>query len=41
MVAEGEREFAEGNWQDSEEMFSEMREELLKEESSMSAMVCE
>ena len=32
MVAEGEREFAEGKWQDSENMFHELEEELAKEE---------
>lgn len=32
MVAEGEREFAEGKWQDSEDMFHELEEELAHEE---------
>ena len=32
MVAKGEREFAEGKWQDSEDMFSELEEEFAKEE---------
>jgi hypothetical protein len=31
MVAEGEREFAEGKWQDSEDMFRELEEELAEE----------
>ena len=32
MVAEGEREFAEGKWQDSEDMFHELEKELAQEE---------
>lgn len=32
MVAEGEREFAEGKWQDSEDMFRELEEEVVSEE---------
>ena len=32
MVAKGEQEFAEGKWQDSEDMFRELEEEFAKEE---------
>ena len=32
MVAEGEREFSEGKWQDSEDMFRELEEEFSQEE---------
>ena len=32
MVAKGEQEFAEGKWQDSEDMFRELEEEFVKEE---------
>lgn len=32
MVAEGEREFAEGKWQDSEDMFRELEEEFARKE---------
>lgn len=32
MVAEGEREFAEGKWQDSEDMFRELEKEITNEE---------
>jgi hypothetical protein len=32
MVAEGEREFSEGKWQDSEVMFRELEEEFSQEE---------
>lgn len=32
MVAEGERQFAEGKWQDSEDMFRELEEEVASEE---------
>lgn len=31
MVAEGERQFAEGKWQDSEDMFRELEEEVASE----------
>lgn len=31
MVTEGERQFAEGKWQDSEEMFRELEEEFANE----------
>ena len=31
MVAEGEQQFAEGKWQDSEDMFRELEEELSSE----------
>ena len=32
MVAEGERQFAEGTWQDSEDMFRELEEEVVGKE---------
>lgn len=32
MVAKGEQEFAEGKWQDSEDMFRELEEDFEKEE---------
>ena len=31
MVAEGERQFAEGLWQDSEDMFRELEEDFARE----------
>ena len=39
MVAEGEREFAEGKWQDSEDMFRELEEELAQEEHQFAEAV--
>ena len=33
MIEEGERQFANGQWQDSEDMFRELEEELKKSES--------
>lgn len=33
MIDEGERQFAEGKWQDSEEMLRELEEEFEREES--------
>ena len=41
MVAEGEQEFAEGKWQDSDEMLYELSNELHAEEQGRIAMVCE
>lgn len=35
MVAEGERQFAEGHWQDSEDMFRELEEDFVREEMEM------
>lgn len=35
MVAEGERQFADGQWQDSEDMFRELEEEFAREELEM------
>ena len=39
MVAEGEREFSEGKWQDSEDMFRELDEEFAQEEHRYSEAV--
>ncbi|MBO6024298.1 MAG: hypothetical protein J6P83_05535 [Bacteroidales bacterium] len=39
MVAEGERQFAEGKWQDSEDMFRELEEEVASEELKYSEAV--
>lgn len=39
MVAEGEREFSEGKWQDSEDMFRELDEEFAQEELRYSEAV--
>ena len=39
MVAEGEREFSEGKWQDSEDMFRELEEEFAQEELRYSEAV--
>ena len=33
MVAEGEQQFSEGLWQDSEDMFRELKEDLAQEEN--------
>lgn len=32
MIAEGEKQFTEGQWQDSNEMFRELEEELAQED---------
>lgn len=39
MVAEGELQFAKGQWQDSEEIFCEMEEEFKREELEMAEAV--
>lgn len=35
MIDEGERQFADGRWQDSEEMFRELEEEFMEAESEL------
>ena len=39
MVAEGERQFADGQWQDSEDMFRELEEDFAREEIEMTETV--
>ena len=35
MIKEGEKQFAQGKWQDSEEMFHELEEEFRKEDQEL------
>ena len=39
MVAEGEQQFADGQWQDSEDMFRELNEEFAREEQNITEAV--
>lgn len=38
-IAQSERDFAEGKWQDSEDMFRELEEEVAKEEAQYAEAV--